>query len=207
MQRGIESSDLIEPGWSTVTLPWHSSCCPVSIQVVMNLIPSSCQQHIRIPGDRTANAGAHITCKISYTLVPRALGMCDRFWASSGLEIYCSYLSSACQLIPLSPMSLYSFEGLFWVCPSLGIQHVLEDPCGSTCLTSGWILIAHIKLLSKTFLLHIYFPAGTTGPCTWRRADPLPVTHHSNLKLNLHISHPKAGRVPFPQGILRKFQL
>lgn len=167
----------------------------------MSLIPSSCQQHVWIPGDRTANAGAHITCKISYTLVPRAVGMWDRFCASSGLEIYCSYLSSACQLIPLSPMSLYSFESLFWVsCPSWGIQHVLEDPCGSSCLTSGGILIAHIKLLSKTFLLHIYFLAGTTGPCTWR-TDLLPVTHHSNLKLSLHISHPKAGRVPFPQCI------
>lgn len=56
----------------------------------------------------------------------------------------------------------------------MGIQRVLEDLYGSTCLRSRWILISHIKLLSETFLLRIYFPAGFIRPCTWRTTGPCP---------------------------------
>lgn len=45
-----------------------------------------------------------MTCKTCCALVPRPVGICDIFGDSSGVGIYCGYPSSACQLIPVSPM-------------------------------------------------------------------------------------------------------
>lgn len=90
----------------------------------------------------------------------------------------------------------------------MGIQHVLEDLCGSTCLRPGRILISRIKLLSENFLLHVYFTAGCTGPCTWEHWS-LPVTHPTQTSSSACAPSvtPNWSEYEFPQRVLRKFLL
>lgn len=105
-----------------------------------------------------------------------------------------------CQLFHISPVPPYLFEALFWVdCPKMGTQHILEGPCGSTCLRSGWILISH-ELAQWNLPTPLSISQQVSQDLALEGAL-IPASHspHSTLKLSLCTSPPKPGRVKFPK--------
>lgn len=95
------------------------------------------------------------------------------FCGSSGLDIYCAVAWAHCaSCSTLAP------------CPHAPLKPCFELTVPTWELSKFWkICVAppawdldgfwfHTELFSENFLLFIYFPAGFTGPCTWRSSDP-----------------------------------